>query len=185
MSSNSSPLETARECTPIDSFDGRWRRTALALIGGALVGCGANETLTQRFSTPGEFESVCTVHPSGQVVLTVNSTWQPAPSPLAMVSGVATDADAAFLLVGVELAVWGLFTVPASPCPLHRARFTGRVDRPVNRCGQRFQGAVGLTAPGPPVSTSAPSSVTKTVCSYCAVRWPSAVTAVQSSSHTL
>ena len=185
MSSNSSPLETARECTSIDSFDGRWRRTALALIGGALVGCGANETLTQRFSTPGEFESVCTVHPSGQVVLTVNSTWQPAPSPLAMVSGVVAG-------LGLDVGLWFLrggrfppIAVPASPCPLHRARFTGRVDRPVNRCGQRFQGAVGLTAPGPPVSTSTPSSVTKTVCSYCAVRWPSAVTAVQSSSHTL
>lgn len=34
---------------------------------------GANETLTQRFSTPGEFEGVCTVHPSGQLVLTVNA----------------------------------------------------------------------------------------------------------------
>ena len=33
---------------------------------------GANETLTQRFSTPGEFEGVCTVHPSGQLVLVVN-----------------------------------------------------------------------------------------------------------------
>lgn len=34
---------------------------------------GANETLTQRFSTPGEFEGVCTVHPSGQLVLIVNA----------------------------------------------------------------------------------------------------------------
>jgi plastocyanin len=34
---------------------------------------GANETLTQRFSTPGEFEGVCTVHPSGQLVLIVDS----------------------------------------------------------------------------------------------------------------
>jgi plastocyanin len=34
---------------------------------------GANETLTQRFSTPGEFEGVCTVHPSGQFVLVVNA----------------------------------------------------------------------------------------------------------------
>lgn len=34
---------------------------------------GANETLTQRFSTPGEFEGVCTVHPSGQLVLLVNA----------------------------------------------------------------------------------------------------------------
>ncbi len=33
---------------------------------------GANETLTQRFSTPGEFEGVCTVHPSGQLILIVN-----------------------------------------------------------------------------------------------------------------
>jgi plastocyanin len=32
---------------------------------------GANETLTQRFSSPGEFVGVCTVHPSGQIVLTV------------------------------------------------------------------------------------------------------------------
>jgi plastocyanin len=34
---------------------------------------GANEVLTQRFSTPGEFEGVCTVHPSGQLVLIVNA----------------------------------------------------------------------------------------------------------------
>jgi len=34
---------------------------------------GANETLTQRFSTPGEFEGVCTVHSSGQLVLIVNA----------------------------------------------------------------------------------------------------------------
>ena len=34
---------------------------------------GANETLRQRFSTPGEFEGVCTVHPSGQLVLVVNA----------------------------------------------------------------------------------------------------------------
>ncbi len=34
---------------------------------------GANETLTQRFSTPGEFEGVCTVHPSGQLILVVNA----------------------------------------------------------------------------------------------------------------
>lgn len=32
---------------------------------------GPNETLTQRFSSPGEFEGVCTVHPSGQLVLRV------------------------------------------------------------------------------------------------------------------
>ena len=34
---------------------------------------GANETLTQRFSAPGEFEGVCTVHPSGELVLIVNA----------------------------------------------------------------------------------------------------------------
>ena len=34
---------------------------------------GANETLTQRFSAPGEFEGVCTVHSSGQLVLIVNA----------------------------------------------------------------------------------------------------------------
>ncbi len=34
---------------------------------------GANETLTQRFSTPGEFEGVCTVHPSGQLLLVVTA----------------------------------------------------------------------------------------------------------------
>jgi len=32
---------------------------------------GADETLTQRFSSPGEFVGVCTVHPSGQLVLRV------------------------------------------------------------------------------------------------------------------
>ena len=34
---------------------------------------GASETLTQRFSTPGEFVGVCTVHPSGELVLIVNA----------------------------------------------------------------------------------------------------------------
>ena len=34
---------------------------------------GANETLTQRFSTPGEFVGVCTVHPSGEIVLRVTA----------------------------------------------------------------------------------------------------------------
>ena len=39
------------------------------LVGPFYVGAG--ETLTQRFSTPGEFEGLCTVHPSGQFILTV------------------------------------------------------------------------------------------------------------------
>jgi plastocyanin len=34
---------------------------------------GADETLTQRFSSPGEFVGVCTVHPSGQIVLVVEA----------------------------------------------------------------------------------------------------------------
>lgn len=41
---------------------------------GHLVGpffVGAHETLTQRFTAPGEFIGACTVHPSGQIVLTV------------------------------------------------------------------------------------------------------------------
>lgn len=41
---------------------------------GHLVGpffVGANETLIQRFTSPGEFIGECTVHPSGQLVLTV------------------------------------------------------------------------------------------------------------------
>lgn len=33
---------------------------------------GAGETLSQRFSSAGEFVGVCTVHPSGQLVLVVN-----------------------------------------------------------------------------------------------------------------
>jgi plastocyanin len=33
---------------------------------------GAGETVTQRFSSPGEFVGVCTVHPSGQIVLVVS-----------------------------------------------------------------------------------------------------------------
>ncbi|MFT6393372.1 MAG: plastocyanin [Ilumatobacter sp.] len=33
---------------------------------------GANETLNQEFSSAGEFEGVCTVHPSGQLILIVN-----------------------------------------------------------------------------------------------------------------
>ena len=32
---------------------------------------GPNETLTQQFASAGEFEGVCTVHPSGQLVLSV------------------------------------------------------------------------------------------------------------------
>ena len=46
----------------------------------------------------------------------------------------------------------------------------------------RRSGDSALTAPGA-VSTSTPSSVTRIVCSNCAVRRPSAVTAVQPSSH--
>lgn len=32
---------------------------------------GPNETVTQEFSSAGEFEGICTVHPSGQLVLVV------------------------------------------------------------------------------------------------------------------
>lgn len=32
---------------------------------------GANETIRQEFSSPGTFEGVCTVHPSGQLILRV------------------------------------------------------------------------------------------------------------------
>ena len=35
---------------------------------------GANETLTQRFSSPGDFEGACTVHPSGQFALIVTAS---------------------------------------------------------------------------------------------------------------
>lgn len=41
---------------------------------GHLVGpffVGAGETLRQQFASPGTFEGICTVHPSGQFVLTV------------------------------------------------------------------------------------------------------------------
>lgn len=34
---------------------------------------GAHETLTQQFSSPGEFEGICTVHPSGEFVLVVSA----------------------------------------------------------------------------------------------------------------
>ena len=34
---------------------------------------GANETLTQRFRSPGEFVGECSVHPSGQIVLKVTA----------------------------------------------------------------------------------------------------------------
>lgn len=40
------------------------------LIGPFFVGAG--ETLVQRFSSPGEFTGLCTVHPSGQFVLKVD-----------------------------------------------------------------------------------------------------------------
>lgn len=33
---------------------------------------GAGETLVQRFSSPGDFTGLCTVHPSGQFVLEVS-----------------------------------------------------------------------------------------------------------------
>ena len=42
---------------------------------GHLVGpffVGAGETLRQRFASPGEFVGVCTVHPSGELVLVVH-----------------------------------------------------------------------------------------------------------------
>ena len=39
------------------------------LVGPSFV--GANETLRQKFSSPGEFIGSCTVHPSGELVLTV------------------------------------------------------------------------------------------------------------------
>jgi len=32
---------------------------------------GANETLRQPFTSPGSFEGVCTVHPSGELILVV------------------------------------------------------------------------------------------------------------------
>jgi plastocyanin len=41
---------------------------------GHLVGpffVGAQETLRQRFSSPGQYEGECTVHPSGQIVVIV------------------------------------------------------------------------------------------------------------------
>ncbi len=34
---------------------------------------GANETLRQSFTSPGTFEGVCTVHPSGELVLNVTT----------------------------------------------------------------------------------------------------------------
>lgn len=34
---------------------------------------GAGETVTQRFASPGEFIGNCTVHPSGQLTLTVRN----------------------------------------------------------------------------------------------------------------
>ncbi|MBU1227300.1 MAG: hypothetical protein KJ698_08835 [Actinobacteria bacterium] len=40
------------------------------LIGPFFVGAG--ETLRQRFAGPGEFIGVCTVHPSGELVLVVH-----------------------------------------------------------------------------------------------------------------
>jgi plastocyanin len=44
---------------------------------GHLVGpfyVGARETLRQRFSSPGRFIGVCTVHPSGELVLVVTES---------------------------------------------------------------------------------------------------------------
>jgi plastocyanin len=42
------------------------------LIGPFFVGAG--EVLRQRFSSPGDFIGVCTVHPSGQLVLVVGDS---------------------------------------------------------------------------------------------------------------
>ena len=39
------------------------------LIGPFFVGAG--ETLRQRFASPGEFIGICTVHPSGEITVTV------------------------------------------------------------------------------------------------------------------
>lgn len=33
---------------------------------------GPSETVTQRFSSPGEYQGRCTVHPSGEITLVVN-----------------------------------------------------------------------------------------------------------------
>lgn len=41
---------------------------------GHLVGpffVGANETLRQRFASAGEYQGICTVHPSGEITVTV------------------------------------------------------------------------------------------------------------------
>ena len=100
------------------------------------------------------------------------------------VRGMRFAADAAMLLVGVELAVWGFVkrdglgaAIVPTDAPFWLDRFTTAaalvggvmlvaiaiwslfvVPAPGDRRGvgaaQRFQGAVGLTAPGPPVSTS-------------------------------
>ena len=116
-------------------------------------------------------------------------------------------ADAAMLLVGVELAIWGFLKRDGLGAAIIPTNAPGDLDRlvtamalssgvafagpgalvvvPSAGAGQRFQGADGLTAPGPPVSTSQPSSVTRIVCSNWAVRLPSLVTAVQSSSQIL
>lgn len=32
---------------------------------------GAGETVTQRFASPGDFSGICTIHPSGQILLRV------------------------------------------------------------------------------------------------------------------
>ncbi|MGA9278480.1 cupredoxin domain-containing protein, partial [Ilumatobacter sp.] len=34
---------------------------------------GADETIRQEFTSPGSFEGVCTVHPSGELVLNVSA----------------------------------------------------------------------------------------------------------------
>jgi len=33
---------------------------------------GPGETVTQRFASPGDFSGLCTIHPSGQITLTVS-----------------------------------------------------------------------------------------------------------------
>lgn len=41
---------------------------------GHLVGpffVGANEIMRQQFASPGEYQGICTVHPSGEITLTV------------------------------------------------------------------------------------------------------------------
>ena len=110
--------------------------------------------------------------------------WATVVDPERLMAGVDCGFSIHVGMQGIDPDVaWAKLAAMAQGCELAASRLSRRSSNAEAR-GQRVQGALGLAAPGA-VSTSTPSSVTRMVCSNWAVRLPSAVTAVQSSSHIL